>query len=67
MARDRAEVEICFQLLIYPMLDDRTVLRTDHAGTGWRTRRWRAAYAGAPWKPAPRPAIGQRQDEPAAG
>ena len=25
---------MCFQLLVYPMLDDRTVLRTDHAGTG---------------------------------
>ncbi|MEG3349407.1 alpha/beta hydrolase [Novacetimonas sp. GS1] len=24
MARDRAEVPVCFQLLIYPMLDDRT-------------------------------------------
>lgn len=34
LAHDRAEVDICFQLLIYPMLDDRTVLRTDHAGTG---------------------------------
>jgi len=26
---DRNEIEIAFQLLIYPMLDDRTVLRTD--------------------------------------
>lgn len=34
LAHDRAEVDVCFQLLIYPMLDDRTVLRTDHAGTG---------------------------------
>ena len=30
-ARDRAEVPICFQLLIYPMLDDRTVADTDRA------------------------------------
>lgn len=29
MARDRAEVPVAFQLLLYPMLDDRTVLRTD--------------------------------------
>jgi len=29
MAHDRAEVPVAFQLLIYPMLDDRTVLRTD--------------------------------------
>ena len=28
-ALDRNEIEIAFQLLIYPMLDDRTVLRTD--------------------------------------
>jgi acetyl esterase/lipase len=29
LAFDRKEVEIAFQLLSYPMLDDRTVLRTD--------------------------------------
>jgi len=29
LALDRKEVKIAFQLLIYPMLDDRTVLRTD--------------------------------------
>jgi acetyl esterase/lipase len=29
MAHDRKEVSIAFQLLIYPMLDDRTALRTD--------------------------------------
>ncbi len=34
MARDRGGPGICFQLLEYPMLDDRTVLRADHAGTG---------------------------------
>ena len=34
LAHARAEVPVCFQLLVYPMLDDRTVLRTDHAGTG---------------------------------
>jgi acetyl esterase/lipase len=34
LAHDRGEVPVCFQLLVYPMLDDRTVLRTDHAGTG---------------------------------
>ena len=28
-AHDRGEVEPAFQLLVYPMLDDRTVLRTD--------------------------------------
>jgi acetyl esterase/lipase len=34
LAVDRGEVPVCFQLLVYPMLDDRTVLRTDHGGTG---------------------------------
>jgi acetyl esterase/lipase len=29
LAHDRKEVSLAFQLLIYPMLDDRTVLRTD--------------------------------------
>ncbi len=29
MAHDRGEVPVAFQLLVYPMLDDRTVLRTD--------------------------------------
>ena len=34
MARDRGGPGICFQLLEYPMLDDRTVVRSDHGGTG---------------------------------
>jgi acetyl esterase/lipase len=29
LAQDRKEIELAFQLLVYPMLDDRTVLRTD--------------------------------------
>jgi len=29
LAHDRQEVKVVFQLLVYPMLDDRTVLRTD--------------------------------------
>jgi acetyl esterase/lipase len=33
-ARDEGGPPLCFQLLNYPMLDDRTVLRTDHSGTG---------------------------------
>ena len=32
LARDRGGPAICFQLLEYPMLDDRTVLRSDHGG-----------------------------------
>lgn len=34
LARDRGGPAICFQLLNYPMLDDRTVLRTDDQGRG---------------------------------
>ena len=34
LAHDRGEVPVCFQMLVYPMLDDRTVLRRDHSGTG---------------------------------
>ncbi|WP_227978551.1 alpha/beta hydrolase [Deinococcus terrestris] len=34
LAHDRGEVSVAFQLLLYPMLDDRTVLRTDHGGRG---------------------------------
>lgn len=33
LAHDRGEIHVAFQLL-YPMLDDRTVLRTDHGGRG---------------------------------
>jgi acetyl esterase/lipase len=29
LARERGEVDLAFQLLVYPMLDDRTALRTD--------------------------------------
>ena len=29
-AHDRGEIPLAFQLLVYPMLDDRTVTRTDH-------------------------------------
>jgi acetyl esterase/lipase len=34
VAHDRGEAPVCFQALVYPMLDDRTVLREDHAGRG---------------------------------
>ena len=34
LAHDRGEVEPAFQLLVYPMLDDRTVLERDHADRG---------------------------------
>ena len=35
MARERGEVDVAFQLLVYPMIDDRTVLR-DVDETGFR-------------------------------
>jgi acetyl esterase/lipase len=35
LAHDRNGPPICFQLLQYPMLDDRTALRTDHDAIVW--------------------------------
>lgn len=34
LAHDRGEIELAFQLLVYPMLDDRTALTHDHEGRG---------------------------------
>ncbi|MGA8048112.1 MAG: alpha/beta hydrolase [Dermatophilaceae bacterium] len=34
LAHDRGEVPVRLQLLVYPMLDDRTCLRADHGDTG---------------------------------
>ncbi len=34
VAHDRGEAPVCFQALLYPMLDDRTVLREEHDGRG---------------------------------
>lgn len=54
LAHDRAEITPAFQLLIYPMLDDRTVLRTDIDTRGHRlwtasSNRWGwGAYLGRP-------------------
>lgn len=36
LARDRGEHELAFQLLVYPMLDDRTATRTDVDERGFR-------------------------------
>jgi acetyl esterase/lipase len=35
LALDRGEVQPVFQLLVYPMLDDRTVLRSDPSASEW--------------------------------
>ena len=56
--RDRGGPPICFQLLEYPMLDDRSVLRVDHGGRGafvWTPASNRyawTAYLGHPPAPA---------------
>ncbi len=52
LARDRGEVSICFQMPLYPMLDDRdTPSSRDNRTLGWNTfwnhRAWKA-YIGAP-------------------
>lgn len=70
-AHDEDGPEICFQALVYPMLDDRTVLRSDHDGRGafvWTPESNRfawTAYLGHPPSAAPeRPyaAPGRRDD-----
>lgn len=71
LAHDRSEVELCFQLLVYPMLDDRTVLRSDHRGTGafiWipaSNRFGWTSYLGRPpiWESAPSYAAAARRED----
>ena len=70
MAHDRG-VPVCFQALIYPMLDDRTVLRADHLGTGqlvWTPASnrfgWTAYLGHPPAEEEPRPyAAAARRDD----
>jgi acetyl esterase/lipase len=48
LAHDRGEVRPAFQLLVYPMLDDRTVVRTDHdtsQARGWTAKSNRYGWA----------------------
>lgn len=60
LTRDRGEVPLAFQLLIYPMLDDRTVTRADtHPFTGefiWTAQAnrfgWKALLGQEPGGPA---------------
>lgn len=47
VARDRAEVDVCFQMLVYPMLDDRNATRSSHAITDSRV--WNRAANLAGW------------------
>jgi acetyl esterase/lipase len=48
LARDRGEVPVIFQLLIYPMIDDRTVTRDPHPVAGEFV--WNAASNRFGWK-----------------
>jgi acetyl esterase/lipase len=48
LARERGEVHPAFQLLVYPMLDDRTVRAAD--GTADRLRMWNAASNRFGWR-----------------
>ncbi len=47
VARDRGEIEVCFQLLVYPMLDDRNTTRSSHAIVDSRV--WNRASNLAGW------------------
>ena len=46
-ARDRGEIELCYQLLVYPMLDDRNATRSSHAVQDSRT--WNREANDAGW------------------
>lgn len=68
LARDRAEVNIAYQMPLYPMLDDRDTdsSRDNHAPV-WNTRRnhraWRKYLAGLMGKPVPPYAAPARQTD----
>lgn len=71
LAHDRAEVPVSFQALSYPMLDDRTVFRSDHGGTGrfiWTPELnrygWTSYLGQAPTvDPAPEYAVPARRED----
>ena len=46
-ARDRGEIALCYQLLVYPMLDDRNETRSSYAVTDQRT--WNRESNDAGW------------------
>ena len=48
MVRDRAEMQVCFQLLIYPMIDDRNATPASHAITDSRV--WNRESNRLGWK-----------------
>lgn len=47
LARDRGEIDVCFQLLVYPMIDDRNTTRSSHAIVDHRV--WNRASNLAGW------------------
>ena len=65
------QISVAFQLLVYPMLDDRTVLRRDHGGTGrlvWTPRSnayaWTSLLGHRPDGADPRPyAVPARRED----
>lgn len=70
LARDRGDPAPLLQLLIYPMLDDRTALLRDHAGRGWfgwtpRSNRfgWSSYLGRAPGQDAPPYAAAARAED----
>ena len=48
LARDRGEVPVAFQLLIYPMLDDRQITPSSRGGSDLATERQRVRLDGLP-------------------
>jgi acetyl esterase/lipase len=75
LARDRAEVPVVFQLLIYPMLDDRTVISPEpHPFAGefiWTAQSnrfgWRALLGQEPGSPGVSPYAAAARAENLAG
>lgn len=63
-ALDEGGPQLAFQALIYPMLDDRTVLRTDHGGRG--SFAWTPASNAYAWTAYLSHAPGETEDRPYA-
>lgn len=61
---DEGDLEVRFQLLLAPMLDDRTVLRRDHAGRGRLT--WTPRSNAFAWRSYLGHRVGRREPPPYA-
>jgi acetyl esterase/lipase len=64
LARDRGQLDVCFQLLIYPMLDDRNVTPASHAVTDPRV--WNRTSNLIGWRSYVGDAVGTDQVSPYA-